>query len=95
MAAGYAACFIIMAAIYWGDVWGSRSLPFMSTLLRSADGSKYPITKVFVNGVLDESTLETYGVPRLAGTMAWGLLIANAAVSHLWPLLMTTYRSTD
>ncbi|KAK7917608.1 peptide transporter [Apiospora marii] len=83
MALGYAACFIIMAAIYWGDAWGSRSLPFMSTLLRSADGSKYPITKVFVNGVLDESMLEKYGVPRLAGTMAYGLFIANAAIGAL------------
>ena len=70
-----------MSAIYWGDAWGSLSLPFMSTLLRSADGSKYPITKVFVNGVLDEAMLEKYGVPRLAGTMAYGLFIANAAVS--------------
>ncbi|KAK8023639.1 OPT oligopeptide transporter [Apiospora rasikravindrae] len=83
MATGFAACFIIMSAIYWGDAWGSLSLPFMSTLLRSADGSKYPITKVFVNGVLDESMLEKYGVPRLAGTMAYGLFIANAAIGAL------------
>ncbi|KAK7946156.1 uncharacterized protein PG986_010477 [Apiospora aurea] len=83
MATGFAACFIIMSAIYWGDAWGSQSLPFMSTLLRSADGSKYPITKVFVNGVLDESMLEKYGVPRLAGTMAYGLFIANAAIGAL------------
>ncbi|KAK8877066.1 OPT oligopeptide transporter [Apiospora arundinis] len=83
MAAGFSACFVIMAAIYWGDAWGSRSLPFMSTLLRSADGSKYPITKVFVNGVLDETMLEKYGIPRLAGTMAYGLFIANAAIGAL------------
>jgi hypothetical protein len=80
-AIGYGVCFIAMAAIYYGNAWGSKSLPFMSTRLLSEDGSKYPISKVFSGGVLDKEALATYGLPRLSGTFAYSMFIANAAVS--------------
>lgn len=70
-----------MLAIYYTNSWGAKSQPFMSTRLRSEDGSAYPITKVFVNGVLDESALARYGIPRLTGSFAYAMFIANAAVS--------------
>lgn len=54
----------------------------MSTQLRSQEGKKYPISKVFVGGVLDEAALEKYGIPRLSGSFAYSLFMANAAVSQ-------------
>lgn len=52
----------------------------MSTQLRAANGTKYPVSQVFVGGVLDESALEKYGTPQLSGSFAYAMLMANAAV---------------
>lgn len=70
-----------MLGIYYGNVWDSKSQPFMSTALRSADGGRYPIAKVFVGGVLSKAALAEVGLPKLSGTFAYSLLMANAAVS--------------
>ncbi|RMZ73517.1 OPT oligopeptide transporter [Pyrenophora seminiperda CCB06] len=82
-AAGFVVCFIVMIAIYYGNAWGAKSLPFMSTRLLTQEGKSYPITKVFVNGVLDKSALSTYGIPRLTGTFAYAMFMANAAIGAL------------
>lgn len=70
-----------MVAIYYGNGWNARSLPFMSTELLMANGTSYPVSSVFPDGVLDKSALATYGVPRLTGTFAYAMFMANAAVS--------------
>lgn len=69
-----------MIAIYYGNAWGSKSLPFMSSRLLLANGTAYPVSEVFEQGVLNEDALATYGVPRLTGTFAYGMFMANAAV---------------
>lgn len=78
---GYVICFAAMLGIYYTNVWDALSQPFMSTQLRSEDGSRYPTTEVFSGGVLDEDALNRYGIPRLTGTFAYALFMANAAVS--------------
>lgn len=77
-----------MLGIYYGNAWDAKSQPFMSTRLRSADGGAYPVSKVFVGGVLSEEALATYGIPRLTGTFAYAMFMANAAVSvpSTWPV---------
>jgi hypothetical protein len=82
-AVGLGICYIVMAGIYWGNVWGAQSLPFMSTSLRSADGSRYPTAKVFVDGILDKAALAKYGLPKLTGTFAYSMVMANAAIGAL------------
>ncbi|KAK8213651.1 putative oligopeptide transporter [Phyllosticta capitalensis] len=82
-AVGYVICFAAMAGIYWGNVWDSLDLPFMSTSLRMDNGTAYPTTDVFVGGVLDKDALARYGIPRLAGTFAYSMLMANAAIGAL------------
>ncbi|KAK8152450.1 OPT oligopeptide transporter protein-domain-containing protein [Phyllosticta citrichinensis] len=82
-ALGYLICFAAMAGIYWGNVWGSRDLPFMSTSLRTDNGSAYPTTQVFVGGILDKDALAEHGLPRLAGTFAYSMMMANAAIGAL------------
>lgn len=57
----------------------------MSTRLLTQEGKAYPSAKVFVNGVLNKSTLAAYGTPRLTGTFAYAMFMANAAVGN--PLL--------
>ena len=70
-----------MIAIYYGNGWNAKSLPFMSTKLLSSDGTRYPVSNVFPGGVLDKSALAKYGLPKLAGTFAFAMFMANAAVS--------------
>lgn len=81
-AAGFGICIIAMLGIYYSNTWGAKSLPFMSTALRTADGDIYPSAEIFVGGVLNQEALAKYGLPRLTGTFAYSLLTANAAVSR-------------
>lgn len=69
-----------MLVIYYGNAWDSRSLPFMSTRLLTQDGERFPSASVFVDGVLDKTALAKYGLPRLTGTFAYAMFMANAAV---------------
>ncbi|CAL5867017.1 uncharacterized protein PFLUO_LOCUS1229 [Penicillium psychrofluorescens] len=82
-AVGLFACFLAMIGIYYGNDWNSKSLPFMSTSLHMANGTSYPIEAVFPNGVLDESALVKYGLPKLTGTFAFAMFMANAAIGAL------------
>lgn len=79
-----------MLAIYYGNAWNAKLLPFMSTRLLTQDGGNYPSTKVFVNGVLDKNALAKYGLPRLTGTFAYAMFMANAAVSYPSFVLIVT-----
>jgi hypothetical protein len=53
----------------------------MSTRLRTQEGGAYPVAKVFVDGVLNQDALAKYGIPRLTGSFAYAMFMANAAVS--------------
>ncbi|KAI9896379.1 hypothetical protein N3K66_008551 [Trichothecium roseum] len=83
-AIGYLACFIAMSAIYYtNNSWNSKNLPFMSTRLLQENGTTYPVSEVFVGGVLDEDALAEYGIPKLTGTFAFAMFMANAAIGAL------------
>jgi len=81
VAVGYLVCFAAMLGIYYTNAWDAKSYPFMSTRLQSQDGGSYPTTEVFVDGVLNQEALEKHGIPRLTGTFAYSMFMANAAVS--------------
>ncbi|KAJ5918753.1 OPT superfamily oligopeptide transporter [Penicillium verhagenii] len=82
-AIGTGACFIFMIGIYYGNVWSSKSLPFMSSRLLTSNGTRYPIAELFPDGVLDESILLKFGVPKLSGSFVWGVFCAFAAIGAL------------
>lgn len=75
-----------MLGIYYGNGWGAKSLPFMSTRLMLANGTEYPASQVFAGGVLNETALAEYGPPKLAATFAYSMFIANAAVGFIFHL---------
>ena len=77
-----------MLGIYYGNVWDAKTQPFMSTRLRTIAGGAYPVTKLFTNGTLDEAALARYGVPRLTGSFAYAIFMANAAVRLDFILLL-------
>jgi len=72
-----------MIAVYYGNAWGGRSLPFMSTRLLQQDGSPYNVASVFDAGVLNRSKLDAYGLPWLTSTYTWASVVGNMAVSSL------------
>lgn len=82
-----------MIGIYYGNGWNSRSLPFMSTKLLMANGTAYPVHGVFIDGVLDEAALLKYGLPKLSGTFAFAMFMANAAVSIKQPFILHSISS--
>ncbi|CAG7944889.1 unnamed protein product [Penicillium nalgiovense] len=82
-AVGLFSCFIIMIGIYYGNGWNSRSLPFMSTRLLTNNGTAYPLSDVFPSGILDEVALAEHGLPRITGTFAFAMFMANAAMGAL------------
>ncbi|KAK2001328.1 OPT oligopeptide transporter [Colletotrichum falcatum] len=82
-AIGYFICFLAMIGIYYTNAWGAKSQPFMSTRLRSEDGSTYPTTKVFTGGILNQEAFAQYGIPRLTGSFAYAMFMANAAIGAL------------
>lgn len=71
-----------MLGIYYTNAWDAKSQPFMSTRLRTEAGKAYPTAKVFVGGILDKTALAKYGIPRLTGSFAYAMFMANAAVSN-------------
>ncbi|POR36260.1 OPT oligopeptide transporter [Tolypocladium paradoxum] len=82
-AVGYLVCFAAMLGIYYTNAWDSMSQPFMSTRIRAQNGTAYPIQAVFIGGVLDEDALARNGIPSLAGSFAYAMFIANAAIGAL------------
>ena len=60
-AAGFLVCYAAMLGIYYTNAWGAQSLPFMSTQLLTANGTTYPVSEVFIGGVLSTDALATYG----------------------------------
>ncbi|KZZ94182.1 OPT oligopeptide transporter [Moelleriella libera RCEF 2490] len=82
-ALGYFICFFAMIGIYYGNAWDAKSQPFMSTRLRTESGKPYPTAKVFVGGVLDKAALARYGLPKLTGSFAYAIFMANAAIGAL------------
>ncbi|KAH8897889.1 peptide transporter [Thozetella sp. PMI_491] len=83
IAAGIFVCYLAMLGIYYNNSWDALSQPFMSTRLRSADGTAYPTAKVFVGGVLSQDALAKYGLPALTGSFAYAIFMANAAIGAL------------
>ncbi|KAJ5504754.1 Oligopeptide transporter OPT superfamily [Penicillium fimorum] len=82
-ALGLATCFIAMIGVYYGNAWNSRSLPFMSTRMLMSNGTTYPLNEVFPNGVLNEAALVEHGLPKITGTFALAMFLANAAIGAL------------
>jgi hypothetical protein len=76
-----------MLAVYYGNAWGGRDLPFMSTRLLQQDGSVYDTGSVFDSGVLNKEKLAAYGLPWLTSTYTWASVVGNMAVILVFALI--------
>ncbi|KAH8115217.1 OPT oligopeptide transporter protein-domain-containing protein [Phellopilus nigrolimitatus] len=85
---GYILCMIVFVAVYYKDIWQSRSLPFLSQELFYANGTVYD-QLLILNADLevDPALLAEQGLPLYAGTWVVSLLTTNlgmaATFTHL------------
>ncbi|EPT02055.1 hypothetical protein FOMPIDRAFT_1119079 [Fomitopsis schrenkii] len=77
-------CYVIVMAIYYSNAWNSLSFPMLSTSIFSADGTVYDQASVFgPGGILNQTALDTVGLPALTGSNAWAQLTANLSIGGL------------
>lgn len=85
---GYVLCTVLFMAVYYGDVWGSYQLPFMSQLLY--DGSQtnntfftpYNLTTILTDAhEIDSEALAMNGIPQLTGTYVAYLVTTNMGIT--------------
>ncbi|KAH9919806.1 OPT oligopeptide transporter [Fomitopsis serialis] len=75
--------YIMISAIYYGNVWGSLSFPFMSQSLYTANGTVYDQTAILTNGKFDATKFAKLGPAYLSGTFVFGLIASNLSVGAL------------
>ncbi|KZT63319.1 OPT superfamily oligopeptide transporter [Daedalea quercina L-15889] len=76
--------YTMMAAIYYGNVWGSLSFPFMSQSLYTSNGTIYDQTAILTNGKFDPVKYAELGPAYLSGTFVWGLISSNLSLGALF-----------
>ncbi|KAH9833309.1 OPT oligopeptide transporter [Rhodofomes roseus] len=81
---GISLAYIMMSAIYYGNLWSSLSFPFMSQSLYTANGSIYDQTAILTDGKFDATKYAELGPAYLSGTFAFGLITSNLSVGALF-----------
>ncbi|KAL4757804.1 OPT family oligopeptide transporter [Aspergillus foveolatus] len=81
---GYAIFYVVMAALYYGNAWDTKSFPFMSTSLFHSNGTTFsPNSVINSQGTIDYTKLEQVGLPSLTSSTVWGYLTQNLAIGAL------------
>ncbi|RDX52925.1 oligopeptide transporter [Lentinus brumalis] len=81
---GYALCYIIIMGIYYTNAWNSKMFPMLSTSLYSQNGTHYNQQAVFgTTFTLNQTALDTVGLPAITGSNAWSNLAANLSIGGL------------
>ncbi|KAH9983191.1 OPT oligopeptide transporter protein-domain-containing protein [Russula compacta] len=77
--------YIAIAAIYYSNIWNSKSFPMLSTSLFSSNGSIYNQRAVFTgpNFQLNRTALDEIGLPALTGSNAWLGLMSSLSIGGL------------
>jgi OPT family oligopeptide transporter len=84
---GYLLCIVLFLAVYYGNVWNSYNLPFMSQLLY--DGSSnftnynpYNLTQILTpENTIDLAAVAANGIPYLTGTYVAYLITTNMGIT--------------
>ncbi|KAH9936802.1 OPT oligopeptide transporter [Epithele typhae] len=72
--------YILMAGVYYGNLWRAKDFPFMSQAIFAADGSQYNQTALLTNGKFDPVKYEQLGPAFFSATNALGLMTANLSL---------------
>ncbi|KAG6857387.1 hypothetical protein H0H87_004749 [Tephrocybe sp. NHM501043] len=85
---GYILCMVVFVAVYYKNIWDSKSFPFLSQELFYANGTVYDQLRILNDQLeVDKELLEKEGLPFYAGTWVVQLLTTNlgmaATFTHL------------
>ncbi|EJD37993.1 OPT superfamily oligopeptide transporter [Auricularia subglabra TFB-10046 SS5] len=85
---GYILCILVFVGVFYGNVWNSRTLPFLAQDLFYENGTIYNQTNmILVDFVIDKDLLAKEGLPFYAGSWVVQLLTSNlglaATFTHL------------
>ncbi|KAI0345292.1 OPT oligopeptide transporter [Trametopsis cervina] len=95
--------YILMSAVYYGNIWNGKSFPFMSQAIFAADGSQYNQTALLTDGRFDPVKYESLGPAYFSATNALYLITSNlslgAVLTHVliwhWDDLKPFFRSLN
>ncbi|KAI0351216.1 OPT oligopeptide transporter [Trametes cingulata] len=73
-------CYILMAGVYYGNLWRAKDFPFMSQAIFAEDGSQYNQTALLTNGRFDEKKYEQLGPAFFSATNALYLMTSNLSL---------------
>ncbi|KAI5830925.1 OPT superfamily oligopeptide transporter [Schizophyllum commune Tattone D] len=73
--------YILMSAVYYGNVWHGRDFPFMSQALFTADGGEYNQSAILTNNVFDPEKYAEIGPAYFSSTNVLNLITSNLAMS--------------
>ncbi|KAF4613761.1 hypothetical protein D9613_007594 [Agrocybe pediades] len=85
---GYILCIVVFCGVYYGNIWQSKSFPFLSQELFYANGTLYDQLLILNDKFeVDQTLLAEQGLPFYAGTWVVQLLTTNlgmgATFAHL------------
>lgn len=82
---GIAIGYVVMSALYYGDVWNAKTFPFMSTALFKSDGSRFKQLSVMKTDSfeIDRDKLAATGVPHLTASTLWNYFGQNLAIGAM------------
>ncbi|EJF61684.1 OPT oligopeptide transporter [Dichomitus squalens LYAD-421 SS1] len=72
--------YVLMAGVYYGNLWRAKDFPFMSQAIFAADGSQYNQTALLTNGKFDPVKYEQLGPAFFSATNALGLMTSNLSL---------------
>ncbi|KAJ6474554.1 OPT oligopeptide transporter [Mycena vulgaris] len=72
--------YILMASVYYGNIWHGKTFPFMSQDLFNATGSPYNQSLILTDGKFDPVKYEQVGPAFFSATNALGLITQNLAM---------------
>ncbi|KAF5391029.1 hypothetical protein D9757_003990 [Collybiopsis confluens] len=77
---GICLTYILMSAVYYGDIWHGKRFPFMSQAIFDYDGNLYNQTAILTNNVFDPEKFTAIGPAYFSATNALYFITANLAM---------------
>ncbi|KAH9934458.1 OPT oligopeptide transporter [Epithele typhae] len=72
--------YILMAGVYYGNLWRAKDFPFMSQAIFAEDGTQYNQTALLTNGKFDPAKYAELGPAFFSATNALGFMTSNLSL---------------
>ncbi|KAH7872644.1 OPT oligopeptide transporter [Lentinula edodes] len=77
---GICLTYILMSAVYYGNIWQGKRFPFMSQAIFDINGNQYNQTAILTNNKFDPAKFEQIGPAYFSSTNALYFITANLAM---------------